>query len=232
MLEIEGEIGAGKTLSRAHSRNKRTPTYDKSLHESQHQFPEGFVTHWPQRIVTFILFLLSLSPADRAIIATAAIGINITNSVSNMGTKHFSWPCCFGLVVIVIFTGNIYTQNVISRNKGFIEFPIGILGISSSGSPFDIERIAPAIQVAMEKVNTIYLNSSYKLVAIQKTYGKYCYVGEGPGLLEFIYYLLFYVIMRESLFIVINTFSFSVTIIQQLIQIDGYPLKILLIFKG
>ncbi|KAK3585416.1 hypothetical protein CHS0354_020133 [Potamilus streckersoni] len=55
-----------------------------------------------------------------------------------------------------------------------VEFKVGVSIISGLGSPYDIERVGPAIELAFQKVNNEILNSSYALVKLERSYGKIC----------------------------------------------------------
>lgn len=61
-------------------------------------------------------------------------------------------------------------------------FKLGVPLISSAGTPYDMERIGPAIDIAIERVNRDILNGSYQLVTIEKPYGKFCSGSTAPGI--------------------------------------------------
>ncbi|VDI62072.1 Hypothetical predicted protein [Mytilus galloprovincialis] len=60
-------------------------------------------------------------------------------------------------------------------------FKLGVPLISSAGTPYDMERIGPAIDIAIERVNRDILNGSYQLVTIKKPYGKFCSGSTAPA---------------------------------------------------
>ncbi len=61
------------------------------------------------------------------------------------------------------------------------EFRVGVIIISESGAPYDIERAGAAIDLAFEKVNQDILNASYRMVQIQRRYGPACDAEKAPG---------------------------------------------------
>ena len=77
-------------------------------------------------------------------------------------------------------------QNILvtSQDQGFsnvTEFKVGVIIISDSGTPYDIERAGAAIDLAFEKVNREILNGSYHITQIQKKYGPFCNAEKAPG---------------------------------------------------
>ncbi len=67
------------------------------------------------------------------------------------------------------------------RVSGVVEYKVGVIIISDNGSPYDVERTGPAIELAFEKVNSDLLNDSYKLTPIRKIYGPHCDAAMAPG---------------------------------------------------
>ena len=65
---------------------------------------------------------------------------------------------------------------------GLKTFKLGVPLISSAGTPYDIERVGPAIILAVEKVNREILNSSYEIQIIEKPYGTVCSGSTAPGM--------------------------------------------------
>ncbi len=67
------------------------------------------------------------------------------------------------------------------RVSGVVEYKVGVIIISDNGSPYDVERTGPAIELAFEKVNSDLLNDSYKLMPIRKIFGPHCDASMAPG---------------------------------------------------
>lgn len=60
-------------------------------------------------------------------------------------------------------------------------FKLGVPLIASAGTPYDLERVGPAIDIAVKKVNKEILNGSYQLEIIEKPYGVFCSGSVAPG---------------------------------------------------
>ena len=82
----------------------------------------------------------------------------------------FMTTCNALLIVAVLSSGNAQTV-----------FKIGNILISQSNSPYDMERVGPAIDMGLEKVNREYLNASFRLEKISVTHGKKCDASNAPG---------------------------------------------------
>ena len=62
------------------------------------------------------------------------------------------------------------------------EIKVGVILISGSGAPYDYERTAPAIDIAVEKVNRELINNAtHLLVPLKRTYGPSCDAVQAPG---------------------------------------------------
>ena len=60
-------------------------------------------------------------------------------------------------------------------------FNVGVILISESGTPYDIERAGVAVEMAFEWVNRELLNSSYMINPVQRKYGPNCDAASAPG---------------------------------------------------
>ena len=69
----------------------------------------------------------------------------------------------------------------ITYSHGIQTFKLGVTLIASAGTPYDIERAGPAIDIAVKKVNKEILNGSYQLEIIEKPYGVFCSGSVAPG---------------------------------------------------
>ena len=65
---------------------------------------------------------------------------------------------------------------------GVIEINVGVIIISKHGAPYDVERTGAAIQMGFEHVNNNILNSSYRIVKIERHYGPRCDAAKAPGM--------------------------------------------------
>lgn len=61
------------------------------------------------------------------------------------------------------------------------EFYVGVAMIYDANTPYDVERVGPAIDIAIEKVNSDILNSSYKVVKVERHYGSVCSNSRASG---------------------------------------------------
>ncbi len=66
------------------------------------------------------------------------------------------------------------------RNDATV-FNIGVILISESGAPYDLERAGVAIDMAVEEVNKNTLNASYMIQPIERKYGPVCDAAKAPG---------------------------------------------------
>ena len=64
---------------------------------------------------------------------------------------------------------------------GVTEIKIGVVLISDRNIVYGYHRVAPAIDMAVERVNNDILNSSYRLVTVMRSYGPECDGSEAPG---------------------------------------------------
>lgn len=59
---------------------------------------------------------------------------------------------------------------------------VGVILIRGSNSPYDYDRVAPAVDLAVQKVNSEILNgTSYRLDTTMMTYGPLCDGNVAPG---------------------------------------------------
>ena len=65
--------------------------------------------------------------------------------------------------------------------SGVTEIKIGVVLISDRNLVYGYHRVAPAIDMAVERVNNDILNSSYRLVTVMRWYGPVCDGAEAPG---------------------------------------------------
>ena len=86
---------------------------------------------------------------------------------------------------IILLVSTTFSIIAIDANSNeVVEFKIGVILIEGHGAPYDFSRSAPAIDIALEKVNRDILNSSYRLTMIQKRYGPECDAAFAPGMLQ------------------------------------------------
>ena len=69
----------------------------------------------------------------------------------------------------------------LEKSDDVIELPVGVILIDGQGAPYDRKRSASAIDIAFETVNRDILNSSYRLVKIDRKYGPKCDANVAPG---------------------------------------------------
>ncbi len=60
-------------------------------------------------------------------------------------------------------------------------FNIGVIIISESGAPYDLERTGVAVDMAVEEVNKDIHNASYMIQPIERKYGPVCDAAKAPG---------------------------------------------------
>ena len=87
------------------------------------------------------------------------------------------------IIIVALHTICISANDDIDGNLtgSVTEYKIGVILIQGHGAPYDFARSAPAIDVALEKLNRDILNSSYQLTMIQRTYGPECDAALAPG---------------------------------------------------
>ena len=86
------------------------------------------------------------------------------------------------VIYLILFFGFDCNLFVASQDHNNVtEFKVGVIIISDSGAPYDIERAGAAIDLAFEKVNREVLNTSYRITQIQKKYGPVCSAEKAPG---------------------------------------------------
>ena len=88
------------------------------------------------------------------------------------------------IIIVALHTICISANDDIDGNltdSDVTEYKIGVILIQGHGAPYDFARSAPAIDVALEKLNRDILNSSYQLTMIQRTYGPECDAALAPG---------------------------------------------------
>ena len=87
------------------------------------------------------------------------------------------------LVFVLMHTWNLFLASKNSHvTNNVTEFKVGVIIISDSGAPYDVERAGAAIDLAFEKVNTEILNASYRITQIKKRYGPVCDAEKAPGI--------------------------------------------------
>ncbi len=68
------------------------------------------------------------------------------------------------------------------QSENITELKVGVLVVSGSGAPYDLERCGAAIDMALEDVNNQLLrNLSYRLVKVQQQFGPVCDASQAPG---------------------------------------------------
>ncbi|XP_074660975.1 atrial natriuretic peptide receptor 1-like [Tubulanus polymorphus] len=67
-------------------------------------------------------------------------------------------------------------------------FKIGVILISNSYSPYDMEKSGPAIDMAVDRVNRQYLNDSYRLETVKIIHGSVCDATRAPGIAADLYH--------------------------------------------
>ena len=92
-----------------------------------------------------------------------------------------------GYVFIVLFVinwqvdSNAAVTHATVGDDGVTEFRVGVILINGHGAPYDKIRSAPAIDMAFDMVNREILNSSYRLVKVDREYGPRCDANVAPG---------------------------------------------------
>ena len=76
---------------------------------------------------------------------------------------------------------NLYDPTDFGKNDNVTIYNIGVIIISESGAPYDLERTGVAVDMAMEEVNRYILNASYMIQPIQRKYGPVCDAAKAPG---------------------------------------------------
>lgn len=73
-------------------------------------------------------------------------------------------PICVVILITLLF-----------RIVGSVtKIKVGYTIVQGSGSPFDKDRVDPAVDIAVNRVNREFLNTSYKLVKLERNYGQLC----------------------------------------------------------
>ncbi|XP_033751983.1 atrial natriuretic peptide receptor 1-like [Pecten maximus] len=85
------------------------------------------------------------------------------------------------VLMIVLFTSPVMGSSV-------KEFYVGVAMIYDANTPYDVERVGPAIDIAIDKVNRDILNSSYRVVKIERHYGSVCSNSRASGMVADLYY--------------------------------------------
>ena len=79
------------------------------------------------------------------------------------------------ILLVILFCNFLHLSETVT------EIPIGVLILSEAGTPYDIERVGPAIDIAVEKVNSEVLNGSYRLRKVERRYDTVCTNNRAPG---------------------------------------------------
>ena len=61
------------------------------------------------------------------------------------------------------------------------EIRVGVLLISNSGAPYDLERTGAAVDLALQYANEHILNGSYRFVKFMRSFGPECDASQAPG---------------------------------------------------
>jgi hypothetical protein len=85
------------------------------------------------------------------------------------------------MALLKLYNLIILLTSKITYSHGIHTFKIGVPLVASAGTPYDIERVGPAIDIAVKKVNKEILNGSYQLEIIEKPYGSFCSGSRAPG---------------------------------------------------
>lgn len=85
------------------------------------------------------------------------------------------------MALLKLYNLIILLTSKIMYSHGIKTFKLGVPLIASAGTPYDIERVGPAINIAVQKVNKEILNGSYQLEIIEKPYGAFCSGSQAPG---------------------------------------------------
>ena len=83
--------------------------------------------------------------------------------------------------VITVNPLDLSDESIRISDDGVIEFRVGVILIDGHGAPYDRIRSGPAIDMAFEMVNREILNSSYRLVKVDRKYGPKCDANVAPG---------------------------------------------------
>ncbi|XP_060072434.1 atrial natriuretic peptide receptor 1-like [Ylistrum balloti] len=84
-----------------------------------------------------------------------------------------------------VFVMVFYQSSVIGS---VTEFYVGVAMIFDANTPYDVERVGPAIDIAIERVNREILNGSYRVVKIERHYGSVCSNSRASGVVADMYY--------------------------------------------
>ena len=92
------------------------------------------------------------------------------------------------LVTIIYVDCNIMVElnpTDYGKEENVTIFNVGVILISKSGTPYDIERSGAAIEMAFEYVNQEILDSSYMIKPVMRKYGPKCDANTAPGRWKF-----------------------------------------------
>ena len=87
----------------------------------------------------------------------------------------------FGKVFATVFLFSLHQDTCWTSP---IELKVGVMLISNADAPYTMERVGPGIQIAINKVNSEILNSSYKLVPVARAYDNTCNARNATGILS------------------------------------------------
>ncbi|CAG5116349.1 unnamed protein product, partial [Candidula unifasciata] len=89
----------------------------------------------------------------------------------------------FGRMMIALCLSHVITPCV-----AVIQIKVGVLLISDLNAPYSVQRTGPAVDIALETVNTRMLNSSYRLVKVLRVYDRICDARFASGVAAELYY--------------------------------------------
>ena len=70
---------------------------------------------------------------------------------------------------------------VVCSGAAVTEIKIGVILINDTSLVYGYHHIAPAIDLAIQRVNNDFLNASYRIVPEMRSYGPRCDGSEAPG---------------------------------------------------
>lgn len=97
--------------------------------------------------------------------------------------------CLVCLVCLGVLLARLSEKTVsCAKAVDAITFRVGVLLVGDSEAPFDMQRSGPAIDMAIDVVNSVHLNNSYRIEAVHIAYDNSCSAAAALGYASQLYH--------------------------------------------
>ena len=95
---------------------------------------------------------------------------------------------------------------VLCTGTAVTEIKIGVILINDARLVYGYQHIAPAIDLAIQRVNNDFLNASYRIVPEMRSYGPQCDGSEAPGMIHTLYFVnVYYSFINVHIYFIMST---------------------------